>query len=115
MLLEQGIQISMDGKGRYLDNILVERLWRTVKYEEVYLRAYESVREARVRIDAYMRFYNNERPHQSLGYRTPAQTYHVRLRSNIRHRTPIVIGEAQDQLSITAAADSLNSALLLSN
>ena len=99
MLLEQGIQISMDGKGRYLDNILVERLWRTVKYEEVYLRAYESVREARVRIDAYMRFYNNERPHQSLGYRTPAQTYN----------------EAQDQLSITAAADSLNSALLLSN
>ena len=99
MLLENGIQISMDGKGRYLDNILVERLWRTIKYEEVYLRAYESVREARVRIDAYMRFYNNERPHQSLGYRTPAQTYN----------------EAQDQLSITAAADSLNRPLLLSN
>ena len=89
----------MDGKGRYLDNILVERLWRTIKYEEVYLWAYESVREARARIDAYMNFYNNERPHQSLGYRTPAQTYH----------------EAQDQLSETAAADSLNSALLLSN
>ena len=99
MLLEQGIQISMDGKGRYLDNILVERLWRTIKYEEVYLRAYESVREARERIDAYMRFYNNERPHQALGYRTPAQTYN----------------EALDQLSDTAAADSLNSALSLSN
>ena len=77
----------------------MERLWRTVKYEEVYLRAYESVREARVRIDAYMNFYNNERPHQALGYRTPAQVYH----------------EALDQLSETAAADSLNSARLLSN
>jgi len=99
LLLERGIQISMDGKGRYLDNILVERLWRTIKYEEVYLRAYESVREARARIDAYMAFYNIERPHQALCYRTPAQVYH----------------EALDQLTETAAADSLNIALLLSN
>ena len=66
----------MDGKGRYLDNIFVERLWRTIKYEEVYLRAYESVREARAGIEAYMNFYNNERPHQALCYRTPAQVYH---------------------------------------
>ena len=65
MLLENGIQISMDGKGRYLDNIFIERLWRTVKYEEVYLKAYDTVREARAGIDAYMNFYNNERPHQS--------------------------------------------------
>ncbi len=99
LLLERGIQISMDGKGRYSDNIFVERLWRTIKYEEVYLRAYDSVREARARIDAYMGFYNNERPHQTLSYRTPAQVYH----------------EALDQLSETAAADSLNRALLLSN
>jgi putative transposase len=98
LLLEQGIQISMDGKGRYLDNIFVERLWRTIKYEEVYLRAYDSVREARDRIDTYMKFYNNERPHQALGYRTPAQVYHA----------------ASDQLSDTAAADSLNGPLLLS-
>ena len=81
----------MDGKGRYLDNIFIERLWRTVKYEEVYLRAYESVPEARERIDTYMHFYNNERPHQALGYQTPAQIYHIRFRSNIRHRTPIVM------------------------
>ena len=89
----------MDGKGRYSDNIFVERLWRTIKYEEVYLRAYESVREARARIEAYMNFYNIERPHQALCYRTPAQVYH----------------EALDQLWETAAADSLNIALLLSN
>ena len=95
LLLEHDIQISMDGKGRYLDNIFVERLWRTVKYEEVYLRAYESVPVARERIEAYMRFYNNERPHQALSYQTPAQIYH----------------EALDQLSETAAADSLNMAL----
>ena len=99
LLLENGIQISMDGKGRYLDNIFVERLWRSVKYEEVYLKAYETVREARVGIDDYMGFYNNERPHQALGYRTPAQVHH----------------EALDQLSETAAADSLNLALSLSN
>ena len=102
-------------KGRYLDNIFIERLRRTVKYEEGYLKAYDTVREARAGIDAYMNFYNNERPHQSLGYRTPAHVYHVRFRSNIRHRTPIVNGEALHQLSDTAAADSLNSALLLSN
>ena len=89
----------MDGKGRYSDNIFVERLWRTIKYEEVYLRAYESVREARARIDAYIGFYNDERPHQALGYLAPAQVYH----------------EASDQLSETPAADSLNTALSLSN
>ncbi|MCH9039806.1 MAG: transposase, partial [Chloroflexi bacterium] len=81
----------------------------------VYLKAYDTVREARAGIDAYMNFYNNERPHQALCYRTPAQVYHVRYRSNIRHRTPIVIGEAPDQISDTVAADSLNSALSLSN
>ena len=96
MLLENGIRISMDGKGRYLDNIFVERLWRSIKYEEVYLRAYETVHEAREGIDAYMGFYNNERPHQALGYQTPAQMYH----------------ETQDQPS--AVVDSLNMALSLS-
>ena len=64
MLLEHGIQISMDGKGRYIDNIFVERLWRSVKYEEVYLKAYQNVPEARAGIGAYLRFYNHERPHQ---------------------------------------------------
>ena len=75
-LLEQhGVRISMDGKGRYSDNIFVERLWRSVKYEEVYLKAYESVAEARAGIGAYLNFYNNERPHQALDYRTPAQVF----------------------------------------
>ena len=65
----------MDGKGRYLDNIFVERLWRSVKYEEVYLKAYRDGSEPRRGIDAYLDFYNRERPHQSLGYRTPAQVF----------------------------------------
>ena len=75
LLLERGIKVSMDGKGRYLDNIFVERLWRSVKYEEVYLKAYRDGSEARRGIDAYLDFYNRERPHQSLGYRTPAQVF----------------------------------------
>ena len=75
LLLERGIRVSMDGKGRYLDNIFVERLWRSVKYEEVYLKAYGDGSEARRGIDAYLDFYNRERPHQSLGYRTPAQVF----------------------------------------
>ena len=75
LLLERGIKVSMDGKGRYLDNIFVERLWRSVKYEEVYLKAYRDGSEARRGIDAYLDFYNRERPHQSLGYRTPSQVF----------------------------------------
>ena len=75
LLLERGIKVSMDGKGRYLDNIFVERLWRSVKYEEVYLKAYRNGSEARRGIDAYLDLYNRERPHQALGYRTPAQVF----------------------------------------
>jgi Integrase core domain len=63
----------MDGKGRYMDNIFVERLWRSLKYEEVYLNAYASVAEAKVGIGSWLGFYNKERQHQSLGYRTPRQ------------------------------------------
>ena len=75
-LLEQhGVKISMDGKGRYSDNIFVERLWRSVKYEEVYLKAYSGGREAQAGIDAYFHFYNTQRPHQALGYRTPAEVF----------------------------------------
>jgi putative transposase len=70
-----GVRISMDGRGRALDNVFVERLWRTVKYEEVYLRDYGSAAEARTSLGAYFRFYNGERPHQALGYRTPAAVY----------------------------------------
>ena len=75
MLLEHGVQVSMDGKGRCRDNIFVERLWRSVKYEEVYLKAYQNVSEARASIGAYMAFYNEERPHQALGYRTPTEVF----------------------------------------
>ena len=73
------IAISMDGKGRCMDNIFVERLWRSLKYEEVYLNAYASVAEARTGIGAWLGFYNEERQHQSLGYRTPRQIYEESL------------------------------------
>ena len=76
-LLAQGIQVSMDGKGRCMDNVFVERLWRSVKYEEVYLKAYQNGSEARRGIGAYLAFYNQERPHQALGYRTPGQVFQV--------------------------------------
>jgi putative transposase len=74
-LLAREIRVSMDGKGRALDNIFTERLWRSVKYEEVYLKSYETPREARIGLDRYLRFYNTERPHQALGYRTPQEIY----------------------------------------
>jgi putative transposase len=70
-----GVKVSMDGRGRCLDNVFVERLWRSVKYEDVYLRGYETVRELERGLTAYFEFYNEERPHQSLGYRTPAVVY----------------------------------------
>jgi putative transposase len=75
VLHEHGVKISMDGKGRYIDNIFVERLWRSVKYEEVYLHAYQTVNEARAGIGRYLDFYNLERPHQALGYQTPDMFY----------------------------------------
>jgi len=70
-----GIRVSMDGRGRYLDNIFTERLWRTIKYEEVYLKDYESIQEARSSMKAYIQYYNYERPHQALDYQTPYQVY----------------------------------------
>lgn len=69
------IQISMDGKGRALDNIFVERLWRTVKYEEVYCKAYENFSEAKTNLEEYFKFYNDKRMHQSLGYKTPREIF----------------------------------------
>jgi len=77
ILKEHGIRISMDGKGSYNDNLFIERLWRSVKYEEVYLKAYQDGREARIGLGNYFRFYNTERPHQSHGYRTPAEVYYT--------------------------------------
>jgi putative transposase len=69
------VRISMDGRGRVFDNIFVERLWRTLKYEDIYLRDYGSVGELDAGLVRYFRFYNEERPHQSLGYRTPAAVH----------------------------------------
>lgn len=74
-LEQQSIKISMDGRGRYLDNIFIERLWRSLKYEEVYLKSYETVSEARKSIAEYFQFYNHERPHQSHNNKTPAEVY----------------------------------------
>jgi len=75
-LTAAGVQISMDSTGRALDNVFTERLWRTIKYEEVYLSDYASPREARMGLSTYLRFYNYERLHQALDYRTPAEVYH---------------------------------------
>src|SRR3954449_10474368 len=75
LLTNNDIAISMDGKGAWRDNAFVERLWRSVKYEEVYLRAYDSVSEARTSIGRYLEFYNGRRPHSSLDDMTPDQTY----------------------------------------
>jgi putative transposase len=74
-LLEKGVRVSMDGKGRWVDNVFVERLWRSVKYEDIYLHAYETVREVRAALTSYFSFYNADRPHQSLEYRTPDEMY----------------------------------------
>jgi putative transposase len=74
-LKDADIQISMDGKGAWRDDVFVERLWRTVKYAEVYQRAYDSVSEARESLRRYLKFYNTRRPHSSLDGRTPDQAY----------------------------------------
>ena len=79
LLLENGIAISMDGRGAWRDNVFVERLWRSVKYEEVYLRAYDSVGEARASLGRYLDFYNRKRPHSSLDARTPDHAYFDQL------------------------------------
>jgi len=76
LLKEAGIKISMDGRGRVFDNILIERLWRTLKYQDIYIKDYQTVMELSVGLDAYFKFYNYERPHQSLGARTPARVYY---------------------------------------
>ena len=74
-LLSAGVAVSMDGRGRALDNVFVERLWRTVKYEDIYIRCYETVAELLQGLTRYFAFYNQERIHQSLGYETPAEVY----------------------------------------
>lgn len=80
LLSSRGVAISMDGRGRWMDNVFIERLWRSVKYEEVYLKAYESIPEARRELTAYFDFYNKRRRHQGLGDRTPDEVYWSTLR-----------------------------------
>ena len=116
VLQDRGVKISMDGKGRYADNIFVERLWRTVKYEEVYLKAYASAGEARRELGAYFRFYNDQRPHQALGYRTPGEVFSeataFREEESKKRRCspePVLVSSAE------VAGLSLNSAPILSN
>jgi putative transposase len=75
VLTASGVRISMDGKGRYLDNIFIERLWRSLKYEDIYIKAYASVLEARRGIGGWLNFYNGERLHQALGYQTPCEVF----------------------------------------
>ena len=83
VLLKAGVAISMDGKGSWRDNIFIERLWRSIKYEEVYLRAYETVSDARASIGRYLAFYNGRRPHSSLDRQTPDQAYFNRLPQSV--------------------------------
>jgi putative transposase len=90
ILLDADVQISMDGKGRAYDNIFSERLWRTVKVEDVYLRDYETVSEARYYLGRYFEFYNNERLHEALGYRTPAEVYGAAVVTPVALRAPSV-------------------------
>jgi len=78
-LLALGVKLSMDGKGRCLDNVFVERLWRSVKYEEVYLKSYRSLVDAHTQLDAYFRFYNERRPHSTFDGATPGEIYRATL------------------------------------
>ena len=112
-LQEQRVQVSMDGRGRYLDNIFVERLWRSIKYEEVYLKAYQTVAEARTGINAYLEFYNRQRPHQALGYRTPAEVYQhgQEERGAAAEEAGLPSGLVKPSAGV---GDSLNLALMLS-
>ena len=116
VLQEQGVRISMDGKGRYQDNIFVERLWRTVKYEEVYLKAYASVLEAQRGLEDYFRFYNGLRPHQALDYRTPAEVFNEDQGIVVEEDSSERRGSPQDGTKSMAEESgfSLNSALILS-
>jgi putative transposase len=90
VLKKASVQVSMDGKGRVFDNIFIERLWRTVKVEEVYLRDYQTVTEAAYSLGQYFEFYNNKRLHQALGYRTPAEVYGVAVGTPVALRAPSV-------------------------
>jgi len=108
-LQQAGVRISMDGKGRALDNILTERFWRTLKYEEVYLHDYANPRQARSGLSSYFDFYNHRRVHQSLDYRTPAEIYFQTASARQKQTTVI-----QSTLTRKGEEPTLNKALFLS-
>jgi putative transposase len=99
LLESHGVRISMDGKGSYNDNLFIERLWRTVKYEEVYLKAYQDAKDARGSLGEYFLFYNTERPHQALGYRTPAEVF-----------ASVLVGVTQGDMVESTTTDPLRTA-----
>jgi putative transposase len=99
-LKNAGIRISMDGKGRALDNIFIERLWRSVKYEEVYLKEYESVDALRKSLKKYFHFYNVERPHQSFDGATPAEVYYDKLASGVAGTCSIAVPPHQEACAL---------------
>jgi putative transposase len=99
MLESQGIRVSMDGSGRYTDNLFIERFWRTLKYEEVYLKAYQDMKDAKSEISRYIRFYNGERPHQALEYKTPAEVYATGL--VVKMKEPMLISGKYPQTLYT--------------
>jgi len=109
LLKEHDIKISMDGKGSYNDNLFIERLWRTVKYEEVYLKAYKDGREARISLGDYFCFYNTTRPHQSLDYRTPAEVYGYVMENTLSN-----VVESPETNTVGMAGLSLSNASFLS-
>ncbi len=116
LLERHGIRISRDGKGRYLDNLFIERLWRTVKYEEVYLKAYANGREAKAGLDAYFEFYNTQRPHQALGYRTPAEVFNEETSNSAGEMAQRRWSSAREVVDYArTAGPSLNPASTLSN
>jgi putative transposase len=115
LLEQQGVRVSMDGKGHYTDNLFIERLWRSLKYEEVYLKAYTGGKEARAGIGEYFDFYNLERLHQALSYRTPAEVFikgkkTASLADLVESGKPSLLAEPTE-----IVGPALNSAFLLSN
>jgi putative transposase len=100
VLESQEIRVSMDGAGSYSDNLFVERFWRTLKYEEVYLKAYQDAREARTEIGRYIQFYNAERPHQALEYQTPAQVYYAEPVAVVKERM-LISGEHPQNIYVS--------------
>ncbi len=113
LLEREGVRVSMDGKGRYSDNIFVERLWRTVKYEEVYLKAFQVERRPGPGSGGYFRFYNTQGPHQALGYRTPVEAFNGGTAAQTKDSSRPLHGELLSYAAKTGL--SLNLAPILSN